>query len=262
VFTFVKLPLLTLAGLLVGLPLLFRRKLGDGRYFILFWLYFFFMGFSVLGGKFTRYYTVVLPAVLITAAIGIHFTGRWLARQLKALPSLESLAPYARTALVLVVLLGSVVASIGASPYFRLFLNSVGGGTANAGFFFPHDEFYDTSMRDVMAEIARRAKPGARVASESPTLATYYSNRANRFDLNCVSLSDAESLKQFQEGDFVLAARGRRYFSNDALVSALHQSVPADFHVNAGTVPSVEVYRLDQTGVRIVSTKSVAHERR
>jgi len=256
------LPLLTLAGLLVGLPLLFRRKLGDGRYFILFWLYFFFVGFSVFGGKFTRYYTIALPAVLITAALGIQFAGRWIARQLKAWPSLQSFAPYARTALVLLVLVGSVVASIGASPYFRLFLNSVGGGTANAGFFFPHDEFYDTSMREVMAEIARRAKPGARVASESPTLATYYSNRANRFDLVCVSLSDAESLKQFQEGDFVIAARGRRYFSNDALVSALHESVQADFRVNAGNVPSAEVFRLNQTGLELVNTKSAANERR
>ena len=37
VFTAVKIPLLTLLGFVVGLPLLFRRKLGDGRYFILFW---------------------------------------------------------------------------------------------------------------------------------------------------------------------------------------------------------------------------------
>ncbi|HEV8169317.1 MAG TPA: glycosyltransferase family 39 protein, partial [Pyrinomonadaceae bacterium] len=33
VFTAVKLPLLTVLGFIVGLPLLFRRKLGDGRYF-------------------------------------------------------------------------------------------------------------------------------------------------------------------------------------------------------------------------------------
>ena len=27
-----------------------------------------------------------------------------------------------------------------------------------AGYYFPHDEFYDASMRDVMTEIARRAR--------------------------------------------------------------------------------------------------------
>src|SRR4030095_12308134 len=114
-------------------------------------------------------------------------------------------------------------------------------------------EFYDTSMREVIAEIARRARPGARVASESPALATYYSNRANRSDLVCVSLSDPEMLKQFQEGDFVIAARGRRYFSNDALLSELRKSVAPDFRVNAGNVPSVDVYRLGQDGLAIIS---------
>ena len=70
VFTAVKLPLLTVLGFVVGLPLLFRRKLGDGRYFILFWFLLWVVAFCFPGGKFTRYYTTVLPAVLITSALG------------------------------------------------------------------------------------------------------------------------------------------------------------------------------------------------
>ena len=76
VFTWVKLPLLTVAGFVIGLPLLFRRKLGDGRYFLIFWIFFWVIAFCFPGGKFTRYYTTLLPAVLITAALGIQFTGR------------------------------------------------------------------------------------------------------------------------------------------------------------------------------------------
>jgi len=253
VFTAVKLPLLTLVGVLVGLPLLFRRKLGDGRYFLFFWLFVFFFNFSFVGGKFTRYYTVVLPAVLITAALGVQVFGSWLASVVRSRQAGTGLSNYARAGVALAVVIGSVIASTGATPYFRLYLNRLGGGPAKAGYYFPHDEFYDTSMREVMAEIARRAKPGARVASETPTLATYYSLRANRSDLVCVSLSDPESLKQFQEGDFLIAARGRRYFSNYALLTALHQSVSHDFRVAVGNIPSVEVYRLDQFGVGIVN---------
>jgi hypothetical protein len=253
VFTWVKLPLLTLASFLIGLPLLFRRRLGDGRYFILFWIYFFFVGFSFLGGKFTRYYTIVLPAVLITAALGMQFGGRWLADQLKRLSALNGFAGYVRAATALAVVIGSIVASLGATPYFRLYLNKLGGGAANAGYYFPHDEFYDTSMREVINEIAKRAAPGARIASESPALANYYALRAKRVDLVCVSLADPESLKQFQTGDFVIAARGRRYFSNDGLVTSLHQSVAPDFRVSAGTVPSVDVYRLDQQALEILN---------
>ena len=129
---------------------------------------------------------------------------------------------------------------------------------ALAGYYFPHDEFYDTSMRDVIAEIGMYARPGARVASESPTLAGYYAERTNRPDLICLSLSDPQALKQLQEGDFIIAARGRRYFTNDTLLSKLHRARVADFRVAAGSVPSVEVYRIDRTLLEIVS-ESASH---
>ena len=250
VFTWVKLPLLTLVACLIGFPRLFRRKLGDGRYFILFWLFFFFFGFSFLGGKFTRYYTVVLPAVLITSALGVQFVGSWLAERLRS--SGHEIAVYATALLAVILVLGSVLAAVHASPYFRLYLNYLGGGANRAGYYFPHDEFYDTSMRDSLTQIARQAKSGAHVASESPSLAAYYANRLNRRDLVCVSLSDPTALKQFTEGDFVIAARGRRYFSNDGLLTTLRQMSVPTFRVNAGTVPSVNIYQLDSAAVTIV----------
>ena len=81
VFVAVKLPVLTVVGFVIGLPLLFRRKLGDGRYFIMLWLFLWMMTFSFAGGKFTRYFTLALPAVLITAAIGVQFASCWIARR-------------------------------------------------------------------------------------------------------------------------------------------------------------------------------------
>ena len=75
VFTWVKLPLLTLMGLLAGFPLLFRRMLGDGRYLLLFWFFFFFLGFSFLGGKFTRYYTVVCRPCSLRQHSGCNSSG-------------------------------------------------------------------------------------------------------------------------------------------------------------------------------------------
>jgi hypothetical protein len=249
VFVGVKLPLLTIAGLLVGLPLLFRRKVGDGRYFILFWLFFWLITFTITGGKFTRYFTVALPAVLITSAIGVQFAGRWIAERLASLSSSEGVNAYVSAALALLVVTASVVASANSAPHFRLYTNALGGGMARAGYYFPHDEFYDASMRDLISEIARSARPGARVASESPTLAAYYALRANRPDLICLELSDPEALKQLSEGDFVVLARGRRYFSNDALVKALHQSIAPTFRLALGAVPSADVYQLDKNSL-------------
>ena len=174
VFTWVKLPLLSVIGFLIGLPLLFRRKLGDGRYFVILWLFLWAIAFCFPGGKFTRYYTTVLPAVLITAALGIQFGGRTLARLIAKIDWGTGVWRYVPSGLAVLAIGCAVVDSIYAGPHFRLFTNSLGGGMAHAGTYFAHDEFYDASMRDTITEIAHRAQPGAHIASESPLLASYY----------------------------------------------------------------------------------------
>jgi len=270
VFVAVKLPLLTVAGFVVGLALLFRRKLGDGRYFIMLWLFLWMMTFSFAGGKFTRYFTVALPAVLITSAIGVQFASDWIARTLSALlssdrgpqargPRRRSAAGveewprvYLHAALALLVVITAFKAAVDAAPHFRLYTNALGGGAAKQGYYFPHDEFYDASVRDVMFEIAKRAKPGAKVASETPGLAAYYAQRANRPDLVCVLLSDPNALKQLSEGDFVVDAPGRRYFSNELVTSALKQSSAPAFRVSLGSVHSASVYLLDKKALEAV----------
>ena len=246
VFTAVKLPLLTVLGFLAGLVLLFRRRLGDGRYFILFWFMLWVVTFCFSGGKFTRYYTTVLPAVLITSALGIQWAGRWLANRIARFN-------YAPAALAVIVIAGSVISAVQAAPHFRLFTNSIGGGTQWAGYYFPHDEFYDASMRDVITEIAARARPGARVASESPSLAGYYAERAQRPDLVCISLSDPEALKHLEVGDFIIIARGRRYFSNDAIITFLNDRATPILELKLDAVPSAKVYQLDPSSLSIVT---------
>ena len=253
VLTAVKLPLLTLLGFVVGLPLLFRRKLGDGRYFLLFWFLLWVVAFSFPGGKFTRYYTTVLPAVLITSALGIQFAGRWLAQRISSFDWSTSLKHYVPACLAVIVITGSVISSVQAAPHFRLFTNSIGGGDAWAGYYFPHDEFYDASMRDVMGEIASRARAGALVLSESPSLASHYAESHNRPDLVCASLSDEEALDQLGVGDFIIVARGRRYFSNDFVISSLRDRATPVINLNLGPVPSVKVYELDQSSLSIIT---------
>ena len=252
VFVAVKLPLLTVAGFVAGLPLLFRRKLGDGRYLIILWLFLFMMIFGFAGGKFTRYFTVALPAVLITSAIGIQFAGNWLGQKLSLLFSYRWPNGYVRGALALLLILGSLRAAASSSPHFRLYTNALGGGTAKEGYYFPHDEFYDSSMRDAIFEIGKRARPGAQIASESPALAAYYAQRAKRPDLVCILLSDPNALQQLREGDLVIDARGRRYFSNELVLAALEQSGAPAFRVSLGNVSSASVYLLNKKSLEAI----------
>ena len=236
VFVGVKLPFMVLTGCAAGLPLLFRRRLGDGRYFLLFWLFFWFFPFTFLGGKFTRYFTFALPAVLMTSAVGLHY--------LAGLVSKRAGTFYAKYGLGLVVGL-SLLASVTSAPHYRLYTNLLGGGEARAGTYFPHDEFYDASTRDIAEAVARLAPPDARVASETPELLTYYLRLAGREDLRSVSLSDRAALREFGPGDLVVVARGRRYFSNDELTSRLDAASQPAASINLGRVPSARVYALD-----------------
>ena len=252
VFMGVKLALPVILAFLVGLPLLFRKRLGDGRFLILFWLMYWFMPFTVLGGKFTRYFTIALPVVLITAAIGIHFLAHWLSGVASRVTKNPGAAALARACVITLVLAFPLVASASVTPFYRLYTNALGGGQASAGNYFPHDEFYDGRMREAVGVIAAQARPQARVASESPALVTYYSGVHGRKDLVSVSLSDKEAVKQLGAGDFIIVARGRRYFSNEAIVSKLQEVSQPFATLSLGGVEAIRLYSLDENSVAAI----------
>lgn len=241
-----KLPVLTLLSFALGLGLLFRRKSGDGRYFLLLWLALWFLSFSFPGGKFTRYLTSVLPALIITAAMGVQFTARRLGRFCARVFENESIKVYARSALASLVIISAFWSAVRAAPHYRLYMSVLGGGPAQAGAYFPQDEFYDAHMKDAMIEIAKRARPGARVASELQSVASYYAQRASRPDLICVELSDPAELEKLTPGDFLIDARGRTYFSNQAMLARLRQASQPAFMIAVGATPAAYVYVLDQ----------------
>ena len=248
-----KLPLTVMAAFLVGLPLLLSKRLGDGRYFVFFWLFFWFFPFPLLGGKFTRYFTMALPVVLITAAIGINAVGLWLARMSARIAANPTLRGYVQACVAALFIASSAYASAGAVPHYRLYTNVLGGGDERAGSYFPHDEFYDASMSETARHIATLARPGARVATEAPELFTHYATRAGRTDLVSISLSDRAALQGLTNGDVIVVARGRRYFSNDALISKLGATSQPVVELALGGVPSTRIYVLDEAALRVVS---------
>ncbi len=251
VFMGVKLSLPVVAAFLVGLPLLFRKRLGDGRFLLLFWLFFWFMPFTVMGGKFTRYFTIALPVVLMTAAIGIHFIAQTLSRFVSRKFENQRLGAYARALVIILALVFPAIAAASVMPHYRLYTNVLGGGWERAGSYFPHDEFYDASIRQAAQEIAARAGNGARIASETPGLVEHYARLAGRSDLISLSLTDHEAMQQFAAKDFVIVARGRRYFSNDEIVKSLQQADTPDIDLSLGRVPSIGIYELDESSAKI-----------
>ena len=241
-FILFKLPLAVVAAFAAGLTQLFRRSLGDGRYFVIFWLFFWFFPFTLLGGKFTRYFTFALPVVIITAAIGLQFV----ARRLASLFANEVARGYAQALVVFAVILSSAYASASAAPHYRLYTNALGATLRPAGSYFPHDEFYDASTPEAAALIAAQARPGATVATETPELFDFYLRRAGRDDLRQASLSDPSAVARLSAGDYVVVARGRRYFSNEAATAALESNAAPAATLQLGGVPSARVFALDE----------------
>jgi predicted membrane-bound dolichyl-phosphate-mannose-protein mannosyltransferase len=237
-----RLPLVSFISFVVGCAVLWRKKLGDGRYFLYVWLVLWGLAFMFVGGKFARYITTLMPAVFITAAIAIQLVARHFAQWCAQLFNNQSIKIYAHGLIPLLVVQMTIWSAVHAAPHYRLYYNPIAGGRL----FFPQDDFYDAYMQQTMAEIAQRASPNAHVASETPNVCTYYAGRANRPDLQCLEFSDPNHLKQLQAGDFVIDARGRTYFSNQAMLMRLRNVSKPAFTVSVGQVPAADVYVLDQ----------------
>lgn len=242
-FILYKTPILTLIFSLIGLPFLLKRKLGDGRIFLILWLVLWFSSFTFLGGKFTRYFTSAEPIVLTLAAIGCFISAVFLAE--KYFPKKIRLRSIFIWFLPAIVIFASLINSVSVAPHYRLFTNQI-AGNSDARFYFPHDEFYDTSTRETVLEIAKLAHQNASVAVETPTLFDYYANKIGRDDLNFISLSDRSKVADLSAGDFIVYTRGRRYFSNEDYLNYLESSTIVPIKIKIGEIPSEKIFELDE----------------
>ncbi len=249
VFIAVKTSVVVLALFILGLPMMFKRRLGDGRLYILLWAFLWFMPFTVLGGKFTRYFTFAEPLILITASVGFYFGVKWLSDKLSG-----QFAAVCQVIIFAAVLVFPFLASLSVAPHYRLFTNALGGGMTSAGTYFPHDEFYDTSTRDIIAAIEPLAGPQAVVACETSSLFEYYANKNGRTDLSFVSLSDKGKVAVLNIGDFVVITRGRRYFSNTAYEEYLKTNAKPWAKITVAGVTSALIYDLNETSLAYIKT--------
>ncbi len=241
-FILFKIPVLTVIFSLVGLPQLFRRKLGDGRIFLILWLVLWFMPFTFLGGKFTRYFTIGEPVVLILAAIGCFISACWLTGKLFS--KANKFRIFFIWSLPAIMIAASFTASVSVAPHFRLYTNQF-AGNADTRFYFPHDEFYDAGTFEIVGKIVPTAKQNAVIAVETPGLFEHYAKKTGREDLHFVSLSDPLETAKLAAGDFIVVARGRRYFSNDGFLKYLENSAQPAAETKAGDVVSARIYLLD-----------------
>jgi hypothetical protein len=98
--------------------------------------------------------------------------------------------------------------------------------------------------------LLRARGPNARVGTEIPLLADYYAKRAGREDLTLQAnfLPLTTSTNSSPE-IFLIDARGRTYFSNQAMLERLRQKTKPAFTVFVGNTPAADIYVLDEAAL-------------
>jgi len=242
-FLAVKVPLTVLLTSAAGLYLCLRRWRDPGPYLVLFWLVFWLVPYSFFGVKFLRYTLSLLPALYLAAAYGLSCA-------LEAVTAISrEIRPSLRYGLVAVgthlLAVLPAAALFWAAPFFSLYVNPLGGGMIKAGHFFPHDEYYDVQLREMLAQSLRLASQGDVLAGETPSVFRYYLERAGRGDVRVVNLSDPEFDLAGAGRVFVFLQPGRRYFENREFFEALWDRRPPVAEGDLSGSPAVRVYTLE-----------------
>jgi hypothetical protein len=236
-FLAIKVPLLTLVAFLVGLVVsVKRRELGHA--FLLFMFLFWIVPYSLIGGKWLRYTLSVMPFVYMLAAVGVVALIRW--THARFADSGRASLALSAVAVVLFVCFPAWTAFAN-RPHYALYTNALAAD--QAGYYFPHDEFYDDGLREAIKFVCEQAPQGATIAHETPGVVRYYLSKFGRTDLNSKTISAREFDPTTAPGPvYVIAQSGRTYFENRDELAAVRAKFTRVHEVKIRGVTAAEVF--------------------
>ncbi len=209
-FMAIKIPLVVLAAFVAGLVVAIRNWRHPGNAFVLFMLFFWIVPYSLAGAKWLRYALSLMPFVYMAAAVGAMAFVRFISQRLAAYRSAQ-MAAITFIVLLFVGVPGLIAYANG--PHFALYTNALAAN--RAGYFFPHDEFYDDGLREAIKFVSDTAPANATIAHETPAVTRHYLAKFNRTDMNSVAMSAPEFDPQKLTGPtYLILQNGRIYFEN------------------------------------------------
>ena len=237
-FLAIKVPLMTLLAFLIGLFVAIRRPRHVGHAFLLFMFLFWLVPYSLIGGKWLRYTLSVMPFVYMLAAVGVVALVRWTMRRFP--DSRRALLTFSAIAVVLFVCFPAWTAFAN-RPHYALYTNALAAD--KAGYFFPHDEFYDDGLREAIKFVCEQAPQAATIAHETPGVVRYYLSVFERTDLNSQVISSRDFDATSAPGPvYVIVQRGRTYFENRDELEAVRAKFRKVHAVTIDGVTAVEVF--------------------
>ena len=238
-FLAIKVPLLILGAFLIGLAVSIKNHRHAGHAFLIFMFLFWIVPYSLIGGKWLRYTLSLMPFVYMLAAVGVAGLIRWTTTWFAS--SSKRATPVITAAVASIFVMAPAFIAFANGPHYALYTNALAAG--RAGYYFPHDEFYDDGLREAIEYVCETAPVGATIAHETPGVTGHYLSVFGRPDLNSKAISSEEFDARTATGPvYVIVQRGRTYFEN---VDELDH-VRAQFHrvheVKIDGASAVEVF--------------------
>jgi hypothetical protein len=244
-FIFVKTPTILLILFLLGLFIIFKSKYHDGYYFIKFMFLFWIIPFSFIPSKWLRYTLQFMPFFYMSSAIAID--------KFYEIVKSKYSPIYHKLNILLIVILISFLGWLAFSnaPYYLQFVNIIGGGEKNKAYFFPHDEIYDTGIREATAFISQIAPKNSMIACDAPNAVNFYLQLFKRSDITIIELSKPTTLKILQNNNentiFVIDQIGRHYFSNHHCLLYIYDNYLLIKKININGINTTKIYKSPQT---------------
>jgi hypothetical protein len=238
-FLAIKVPLPILIAFIAGLGISFWHWRHVGHAFLIFMFLFWIVPYSLIGGKWLRYTLSLMPFVYMLAAVGVAGLTRWASSIFAAESKRASLAVSTVVAAVFVLL--PAWTSFANRPHYALYTNALAAG--KAGYYFPHDEFYDDGLREAIRYVCEIAPKNATIAHETPGVTRHYLAAFGRTDLSSQVISSKEFDARTAVGPvYVLAQRGRTYFENREELDHVRTQFRRVHEVKIDGASAVEVF--------------------
>lgn len=237
-FMAIKIPLLVLASFVAGFFVSLKRRLHPGYAFVLFMFLFWIVPYSLFGAKWLRYTLSLMPFVYMLAAIGIVELIRFLNSRMNASQSVRAIVTVVVVA-IFVAVPASLTSRVG--PHYALYTNALGAN--KAGYFFPHDEFYDDGLREAIKFVCDNAPQGAVIAHETPAATRYYLEQFQRTDLDSRAMSVPEfNVSNMSGPAYFILQRGRTYFENRDKLAFIRANFKKVHEVSVNGLTAAEVF--------------------
>jgi hypothetical protein len=237
-FLGVKVPLLIVGSFVLGLAVSIKRRGELGPAFLIFMFLFWIVPYSLIGGKWLRYTLSLMPIVYMLAAVGVIALIDWIRRRFSNSINASSVISGIAVA---VLVAAPAWTAFTHRPHYALYTNALAAN--KAGFYFPHDEFYDDGLREAIKYVCDKAPQGATVAHETPGVARHYLTVFGRTDLNSHPISSPDFNPATASGTvYVIAQRGRTYFENRDELDVVRSRFRKVDEVMIDSVSAVEVF--------------------